>query len=336
MEKTQKLTICIISYNRGHCALRQVKSIQNQLGDDIGVLVLDNASTIDTEGYKEIERISNVNQHIKYYRHPINIQAWGNFLACFELAKSPYIQIMSDEDFPCINMLRESIDVLDEFNNLAVLRGSIGAETGMPGRNNIQYEDSFLHAGEAALSNFFLRTNYLSGIIYNKLLITGSGLVDRLKNKLLLNNIYPQMYLDGLCAAMHDVVLTNNIACWEGPEDPMTTGVQNNSGVVASFSARLTQFLAFRDLIIELHEFHEISRRLAISIHLYERLCAKYFYLISCDDFIHIRDEINPKGLQDSLLHFAIAASNIKIFSGYENLVSDCIYKVYYHCKATS
>ena len=83
MKTLTKLTICIISHNRGTCALRQVNSIKNSLGNDISVLILDNASTNDTAGYKAIEELSKENPYIEYIRHENNSQAHGNFLACF-------------------------------------------------------------------------------------------------------------------------------------------------------------------------------------------------------------------------------------------------------------
>lgn len=320
MKNLTKLTICIISYNRGTCALRQVNSIKNSLGDGISVLVLDNSSNNDTDGYKAIQELSKENKYIEYIRHDHNLFTHGNFLACFDFAKTPFIQIMSDEDFPNIAVLQESIEVLEEFENVAVLRGSIGLEEGRPGRNNTLYEEAFLRGGREALTHFAFRTNYMSGIIYNRKLITEGAIINRLKDKLLLHKYYPHIYLDCLCASMYDVMLTSSIVCWEGPEDQFTKGDQNFDGT-ASFSGRLDQILAFRDMIIELYDMLDPSCRLATCLLLYELLSAKYFLLMKIDAFIYKKLSIDPEKIMDVLLQFLIATSHIDIFAGYEENV---------------
>jgi glycosyltransferase involved in cell wall biosynthesis len=329
MKPLTKLTICIITYNRGACALRQINSIKNDLGHGVSVLVLDNASTSDTEGYKAIEELSRINPLIEYIRHAHNRLTYGNFLACFDLAKTPYIQVMSDEDFPNIAMLRESIEVLEEFKNVAFLRGSIGPEEGEPGRNSMHYEDAFLRGGQEALSRIALRTNYLSGAIYNRDLIIEQGVVNRLRDKVILYRQYPHVYLDCLCASMYDVILTSSITCWEGPEDPSSVNVQNFDGNTASFTGRLEQILAFREMITELYEILDFSSRLETCLLLYELLSAKYFLLVKIDSFIYKKLRIDPDKIMDALLHFLIAASHIEIFVGHEKDVAHRIHRRY-------
>lgn len=233
-------------------------------------------------------------------------------------------------------MLHESIQVLEEFQNVAVIRGSIGNEEGKVGRNNLQYPDAFYPAGETALINFFLRTNYISGVIYNRKLVIETDFIDRLKNVSKSHQVYPHMYLDFSCASMFDVILTSSIACWEGPEHPAAIGMQELHGATSGFPGRLDQFLAFRDLITEVHYISKGQKQLSTSIILYELLCNKYFYLIKCDAFIFRKFNIDPDRLNDVLLHFAVAASNIPIFHGYEKLVIDRIYQSYYRTKLIS
>jgi len=329
MKTLTKLTICIITYNRGTCALRQVNSIKNSLSNDISILVLDNASTIDTEGYKVIEELSKINPSIEYIRHDHNRLTHGNFLACFDLAKTPFIQIMSDEDFPNIAIIQESILVLEEFKNVAVFRGSIGPEEGQPGRNSMQYEEAFLRGGQEALSYFALRTNYLSGIIYNRKLICEGGLVNRLRDKLYLHRQYPHVYLDCLCASMYDVILTSSKICHEGPEDPSSLNIQNFDGHTTSFSGRLEQILALRDMITELYDTLDPSCRLETCLLIYELLSAKYFLLIKIDAFIYKKLRIDPEKIMEALLQFLIAASHIEIFAGHEKDVAHRIHRRY-------
>jgi hypothetical protein len=291
------------------------------------VLILDNASIIDTAGYRAIEELSRENPCIEYIRHESNRQTFGNFLACFDLARTPYIQIMSDEDFPNIAILQESILVLEEFPNVGILRGSIGPEEGEPGRNSMQYEEAFLRGGQEALSYFALRTNYLSGVIYNRKLIIEGGIVNRLRDKLFLHRQYPHVYLDCLCASLYDVILTSSKTCHEGPEDPLSVNIQNFDGHTTSFSGRLEQILAFRDMIIELHDILDPSCRLETCLLVYELLSAKYFLLVKIDAFIYKKLRIDPEKIMEALLHFLIAASHIEIFAGHEKDVAHRIHR---------
>jgi glycosyltransferase involved in cell wall biosynthesis len=329
MKPLTKLTICIITYNRGTCALRQINSIKNDLGHGVSVLVLDNASTSDTEGYKAIEELSKENPFIEYIKHENNRQTYGNFLACFDLAKTPYIQVMSDEDFSNIVILRESVEVLEEFKNVAVLRGSIGPEEGEPGRNSMHYEDAFLRAGQEALSHIALRTNYLSGAIYNRKLIIEGGIINRLRDKLLLHRQYPHVYLDCLCASLYDVILTSSKTCHEGPEDPLSVNIQNFDGYTTSFSGRVEQILSFRDMIIELHDTLDHSTRLETCLLMYELLSAKYFLLVKIDAFIYKKLRMDPEKIMEALRQFLIAASHIEIFVGHEKDVAHRIHRRY-------
>ena len=53
----------------------------------------------------------------------------------------------------------DAIATLNEFPQVGLIRGSIGAIEGMPLRNSTVYPDQFLSAGRAALGDFSLTTN---------------------------------------------------------------------------------------------------------------------------------------------------------------------------------
>ena len=56
-----KFTICIPTYNRGKRALKLVENLLLNLKEDQSVLVLNNASTVETEAYLKIKNISEQN-----------------------------------------------------------------------------------------------------------------------------------------------------------------------------------------------------------------------------------------------------------------------------------
>jgi hypothetical protein len=128
---------------------------------------------------------------------------------------------------------------------------------------------------------------------------------------------------------MYDVILTSSTICWEGPEDPSSVNVQNFDGNTASFTGRLEQILAFREMIIELYEILDFSCRLETCLLIYELLSAKYLLLVKIDSFIYKKLRIDPDKIMDALLHFLIAVSHIEIFVGHEKDVAHRIQRRY-------
>jgi len=57
-----ELTICIPTYNRGERALKNVNYLLENLEENYSILVLDNASTNQTQFYKKIEEINYLEQ----------------------------------------------------------------------------------------------------------------------------------------------------------------------------------------------------------------------------------------------------------------------------------
>lgn len=104
-----KVTIAIPTYNRSELLKISLKSVLGQDYSDFQVLVLDNASTDDTEAVVR----SFVDSRIIYARSETNIGAFRNWNRAIEITSSPYLSILSDDDTLLPSFIRESILALD-------------------------------------------------------------------------------------------------------------------------------------------------------------------------------------------------------------------------------
>ena len=323
-----KFTICIPSFNRGPAALRQVLHTLPLIEPDWEILVLDNCSTHNLEGYSEIAALSESDHRIRYIRHPENSGFHGNVLASLRMANSAYLQIVSDEDYSNPKVVRDAIATLDEFTQVGLIRGSIGAIEGMKPRNSAIYPDQFLAAGAPALSVFSLSTNYISGVIYNKNLLVSRGILQKLEFGLLntpVLSVYPHMYLDILIAASCAVITSSEILCLEGVEYSFIPDVKSMAQNGAySWGGRLEQFIGFRDAFVEVCVYGE-KYDLSLLIYLYLHLVTKYYSLFWIDSFLYTARGLNIDDLRESLRCYFHAASSIDEFASVRSIIRDLI-----------
>ena len=205
-----QLTICIPSYNRGAKALALVREIlfHESLDNTLQLLVLNNSSD-EGHCYQEIEQLSLKNEKLTYVRHKKNKQMHGNFLASFQLATTPLIMMVSDEDRPLVGKLQEALPIFEAHQNMGVFRPSIGEAPDGIARNAAIYPKEMLLAGDRryghALKQLF------SGTIYNRALLTERGLIASLERNLVKYDTYPHLYLEILASASCDVASTSEI-----------------------------------------------------------------------------------------------------------------------------
>lgn len=95
MDNNIILSICISAYNRKDLVCKNVRKILRYRGDDIEVIVSDNASEDGTvEALKEIE-----DNRLKIYRNEINVGLGGNTLRLLTYAIGKYVMTINDRDW---------------------------------------------------------------------------------------------------------------------------------------------------------------------------------------------------------------------------------------------
>lgn len=116
MTPETKVTIAIPTYNRSELLKVSLKSVLVQDYPDFQVLILDNASTDDTEAVVR----SFTDSRITYTRSETNIGAFRNWSRAIELNASPYLSILSDDDILLPGFIRESVLALDNHSYAAL------------------------------------------------------------------------------------------------------------------------------------------------------------------------------------------------------------------------
>jgi abequosyltransferase len=110
------LTIAIPTWNRAHFLVKALREIQQQRAElpegSIELLICDNHSTDETLAVIEAARA--LGSEIRHVRHSENLGSDRNIAACFDLATSPFVQILGDDDMPVPGFLARLLDLLQD------------------------------------------------------------------------------------------------------------------------------------------------------------------------------------------------------------------------------
>lgn len=153
------LSICIPSYNRGSVALKNVNHLLQCIYDsEIEIIVSNNGSVKDAEGYEEISKISDA--RLVYHEFEENQGFASNVLKTLELAKGKFAVLVSDEDLMILENMEKVFDCLRQNETCGVF---LMRETGSFVNN---LEDELYKAGMEAI-NALIDMNYMTGMTYN-------------------------------------------------------------------------------------------------------------------------------------------------------------------------
>lgn len=116
MTPKTKVTVAIPTYNRSDLLKVSLESVLAQDYPDFHALVLDNASSDDTEAVV----CSFADARITYMRNETNIGLFRNWNRAVELNSSPYLSILQDDDVMLPGFIRESVLALDKHPHAAL------------------------------------------------------------------------------------------------------------------------------------------------------------------------------------------------------------------------
>jgi abequosyltransferase len=91
-----KLSVCIPTYNRGEFIEETIKSVLDQVTDEVEIVISDNGSNDKTE--EIIRTYQEIFPRIRYFRWENNVGADRNFLKVIEIAEGEYCWFMSSDD----------------------------------------------------------------------------------------------------------------------------------------------------------------------------------------------------------------------------------------------
>ena len=90
------LSVCIPTYNREPFLAQAIESVLSQMGDDVEIVISDNASTDGTEEMVKTYQVRH--PAVAYYRNPANVGYDKNVLLAIERARGQYVWLMGSDD----------------------------------------------------------------------------------------------------------------------------------------------------------------------------------------------------------------------------------------------
>ena len=84
-----KVSICLLTYNRAGLISQTIETILNQSLSDFELIINDNCSSDETESIcREFAKQDN---RIRYYRNQTNLGLTGNYQAAFDRSSEKYV-----------------------------------------------------------------------------------------------------------------------------------------------------------------------------------------------------------------------------------------------------
>lgn len=212
------LSVCIPSYGRGAVCLDNVLNIlQVEYDSEIEIVVSNNGSTKDTEGYETIKNLKD--SRVTYYEFEENQGYPLNVCKTLELAKGQFAVFASDEDFMKVENLHDYMNYLLNHRDEGVIK-SAGIGANMVRGVSVKYEagiDSYLHV---------LNFNYLTGITLNSFWVRRNNVLERISSNM--ENSFVRIYMhialalltsENTSAAISDIELWQSMVELENVEE---------------------------------------------------------------------------------------------------------------------
>lgn len=268
------LSICIPTYNRGPLALEKIQRLTTSTyNTEIQFVISNNGSTIGNEEYLSIKKIASKDNRILYNHFDLNHQFIGNFWKVLSISTADHALLISDEDYTILSALPHYLGLLLKYPEIGVIRS---ADTKWYTPNILQ--NAYTSSGKNAVLYFFLRNNYMSGIIYNCSAINEE--IISFFNQTYSNNEaykhYPHEFLD-MYLCNHFDFLSDITPLFTCGSTCLYTDSMESSGQYEyqTKKSRLLQLKGFIELINTLEHLDDLTL-----FHLYIIVCHKTFMLL--------------------------------------------------------
>lgn len=267
-----KISICIPTYNRGHRAL---ECVQNLLKldydrDKLEIVVSDNGSDKNTEGYKTISGMED--DRLIYHHFDENMGFLCNLNQVIRMSSGDYCMILSDEDSVDPIVFDYYYDQIRVHPDVHIIRPSSDEQYGtmLP-----QYAVS----DKDAIDAFFCEGNYISGTFFDRSLLTDE-LVNRYYETYAGNRAYqdyPHLFYGAALLIHGGYYCDQYVLIHEGKGeddstyDPDATVLIQHYG---TYEKRIEQMEGFVELI------NNLDTNDARKFQMLQVLCIKTSYLI--------------------------------------------------------
>ena len=276
------LSICVPSYNRGHRAFELVmKLLSMNYGEEIEIICSNNGSDKNVEGYRKLKEI--VDGRFRYFEFSENKGYVGNVNQVIKMSRAKFCLLLSDEDMVVEPNLDFYIRLLREYPQLAIVKS----------RTSKMYnhlKDCYEDAGKKAIKAFYMNGNYVSGVIYNRSIIT-DGVIDEYAQRYKENiayRYYPHMFYDAYALIHGDFASSEVWLVDEGTAEldlmVAKNGPNTPIAVYGTWESRLAQMNGFAEQIYDMEVAPDIKFQMFI------QLCEKTSFLVNLHRDKYIKD----------------------------------------------
>ncbi len=289
------LSICIPSYNRGHLAYSLIQELLDMnLGNDIEIILSNNGSTKNKEGYEQIKQLDNAQLH--YHEFATNQLYVGNYNQVIKMAKGDFCLLLSDEDHIIPDAIKGCILFLKNHPQLSVMKCKSD-------RSYHMLNNAYAHKGAEAIEQFYLVGNYISGVIYNRHIVTDE-LINSYANMYKDNTAYiyyPHLIVEAYALLHGDYSSYGELTILEG-DNNLTDSVSDENtppttpSVYGTYESRLLQFEGFSQHIFDLHTTDDIK------LGMFMKICFKTLQLINIYKDYYIQKGYNWNDILEQCL----------------------------------
>lgn len=311
------LTIAIPTHDRGNLVLKHLENLLLMEYDaEIEIAISKNGTTFYQQEYKQIEKIPDARIKYKGYdKELFYVQNWENVI---QMSNGKFVLLVSDEDNVVISNLEHYLKLLDENDELALVRS----------KTLQQYahitESNYYKKGNEAFLAGFLAQNYISGAIFSRDKFLNAN-IDFWDTKYKDNTFYyyyPHQWWQVIMSFLGDYAVDNLCLIEEGEsvvyneqinyglngKKELCEAVEHELLVVSTYESRIAQFKAALDLIEE-YKLNDdlIVQTLAMLIN-------KTIYLMDLvrRDY-HYKVEKFPNAVEDLIKEIMIAFERFRI-----------------------
>lgn len=265
------LTIAIPTYNRGQIALDAVKQLLTlDYDSEIEILVSNNGSIKNTDGYKEIAAMTD--SRLTYFEFEENQEYIGNIENVLSIGKGQFIMVASDEDRMYLQNLGAYLDFLYNHTSAGYISPSGTGDNLRPLRLTVFSDPT------ERLSTAFDQ-NYLTGLTFNSQVLKANSALSRIRDLVKSQNLFTLHYAHAvyaLIACEQNYSCLSDILLWYSPQNCMDTGESPLLEYMRPDN-RLEQLDSAVELIFH---FLRISTDPALMTYLFYSRIAKTFYVL--------------------------------------------------------
>lgn len=119
---TPKVSICVPTFNGAEYIRQAIRSVLDQDYQDYEIVVVDNASTDQTEAILE-DLLLQAGERLRFYKNDQNIGLAGNLNKCLEYARGAYIKFLCVDDLLLPGCLGKMVAGLDTYPAVTLVCG---------------------------------------------------------------------------------------------------------------------------------------------------------------------------------------------------------------------